>query len=98
MRQTVRLVIASAVAIVCSGALGAEKVTVTFKDACHCIKCHAEYRWDVKTDDDDPPANVTNELTPSDIGDWSGPGGIFTQDTPRKAKEKKFFALTDASR
>ena len=23
-----------------------EKVTVTFKDSCHCIECHAEYRWD----------------------------------------------------
>ncbi len=65
-----------------------------FKDACNCVGCHAEYRWDVKTDEDEPPQNVTNKLTPSAIGAWSGPGGIFTKATPRKGKEKRWYQLT----
>ena len=67
---------------------------VTFKDTCHCVGCHAEYRWDVKTDDEAPPQNVNNKLTPSDMGKWSGPGGIFTKSTARRGKERQWFQLT----
>jgi hypothetical protein len=65
-----------------------------FKDSCHCVGCHAEYRWDVKTDDDSPPQNVTTKLTPSEIGNWDGPGGIFHQTTARRGKERQWFQLT----
>lgn len=75
-------------------AAGAGKVKATFKDACHCIGCHAEYRWDAKTDDEAAPASVSNEVTPSDVGAWSGPGGIFAKDTARKGREKRWYALT----
>jgi hypothetical protein len=71
-----------------------EKVTVTFKDSCHCIKCHAEYRWDVKIDEDEPGSNPITDVVPSAMGAWNGPGGIFDKDTDRKGKEKKWFRLT----
>lgn len=70
------------------------KPPAIFKDSCHCVGCGGEYRWDVKTDDDDPPQNVSAKLTPSQIGDWSGPGGIFKKDTPRKVKEKRWYTVT----
>jgi hypothetical protein len=79
----------------CAGGLQAKsKPPVKFGDACHCIGCHAEYRWDVKTDEDEPPDTVPNRVTPSVIGAWPGPGGIFQKDTPRKGKEKRWYALT----
>ncbi len=71
-----------------------EKVTVTFKDSCHCIECHAEYRWDVKTDEEQPPANGITDAVPSDIGAWRGPGGFFDKDTERKGREKNWYRLT----
>ena len=75
-------------------AVADSKAPVKFKDECHCVGCHAEYRWDVKTDDEDAPQSVSNNISPSDIGAWHGPGGIFTKDTARKGKEKKWYALT----
>src|SRR6266487_426888 len=87
------LAASSLLAFVACGTVSAAPVKVTLKDECHCIKCHAEYRWDVKTDDEDVPASVTSAITPSDVGAWNGPGGIFTSSTPRKAKEKKWHAL-----
>lgn len=93
--RTLLLVAFSLLAFIGSGGVSAaDKAKVTFKDECHCIKCHAEYRWDVKTDDEDVPVSVTSQITPSDVGAWSGPGGIFTSSTARKAKEKKWHALT----
>src|SRR5689334_6459429 len=76
------------------GSVHAAGTPARFKDACNCVGCHAEYRWDVKTDEDEPPQNVTDKVKPSDIGAWNGPGGIFTKDTPRKGKEKRWYQLT----
>lgn len=75
-------------------ALAASKAPAQFKDECQCVGCHAEYRWDVKTDDEDAPQTVSNNISPSDIGAWHGPGGIFKKDTARKGKEKRWYALT----
>ena len=67
-----------------------------FKDTCHCVDCHGEYRWEVKTDDEPPPAGVLNNnpVTPSQIGNWDGPGGIFTKTTPRRIDERKWWRVT----
>jgi hypothetical protein len=65
-----------------------------FKDTCHCVGCHGEYRWDVKTDEEDPPGNVSNNLVPSQIGAWKGPGGIFDETTSRRGRENQWFNLT----
>ena len=63
------------------------KATVTFKDSCHCIKCHAEYRWTAKTDEEEMPSGTTSAaITPSDVGAFKGPGGVFDKDTPRRAR------------
>jgi len=66
----------------------------TFTEVCHCVGCHAEYRWDAKTDEEAPPTSVTNKLTPSEVGSWAGPGGIYTKDTPRRGQERQWFTMT----
>jgi hypothetical protein len=43
---------------------------------------------------DDPPPNVTNEIKPSDVGAWTGPGGVFKRDSVRRGREKTWYALT----
>ena len=88
------LSVALTVSLYSQAGYGQGKPKVTFKDECHCVGCHAEYRWDVKTDDTEPPANVTSKLKPSQIGAWQGPGGIFTKTTPRRGKERNWYQVT----
>jgi hypothetical protein len=80
--------------LVSGATFAGSNVPAQFKDECHCVGCHAEYRWDVKTDDEAAPQSVSNSISPSDIGAWHGPGGIFKKDTARKGKERRWYALT----
>lgn len=94
IRSTLRTIAYALIAATLGPTSQAEtKAPAVFKDSCHCVGCHAEYRWDAKTDDDDAVKSVT-KVKPSDIGGWNGPGGIFTKDTPRRGKEKRWFELT----
>jgi hypothetical protein len=74
-------------------ASAASTTPAAFKDVCHCIGCHGEYRWNAKTDEEAPPSEVADKLSPSQIGSWAGPGGIYTKDTPRRGKERQWFTV-----
>jgi len=73
--------------LVTGATFAASNAPAQFKDECHCVGCHAQYRWDVKTDDEAAPQSVSNTISPSDIGAWHG-RGEFSQKT-RRAKAKK---------
>lgn len=78
-----------------SASYAKKKIKVTFKDTCHCIKCHAKYRWDAKTDDEELPFGaIPTGVTPSAVGSWEGPGGVFHMHTGRSGREEHWFALT----
>jgi hypothetical protein len=69
---------------------------VQFTDACTCVNNHGVWRWTAKTEQDQPPLNIPqqNELTPSQMAAWNGPGGQFTIDTPRAGKEVQWYRMT----
>lgn len=70
----------------------------TFTSPCRCVDeinlaCFGTYRWDVKTDKETIPDNVT-DITPSKIGTWDGPGGKFGYNTKRIPEEEKWYRVT----
>jgi hypothetical protein len=82
--------------LVLSLGLAAEKIEVTFVSADECRGNHGVYRWDVKTDMEEPPDEIpaANRVTPSKIGAWPNPPGKFTAKTPRSGREKEWFEVT----
>jgi hypothetical protein len=64
--------------------------------ACSCPLCGGKWRWSAKTDKESAPASVpvTNQITPADLAQWPGPGGIFHSSTPRGGRELEWFELT----
>src|SRR5437879_13787345 len=65
--------------------------TPTFPDTCRCEQCHGEYRWQEKTVKTEPPASIPDNLKPSEVGAWTGPGGTFHKDMPRVVRELGWY-------
>jgi hypothetical protein len=70
--------------------------TVTFLSPVECKKNHGEWRWDVKTDRDQPPATVPKDhrVTVADVAAWDPPEKRVGKRTPRLGREKEWFQLT----
>lgn len=96
-KPTGKLAVAAAIILCAIGTMPSSAkntVPATFKDECHCVGCHGEYRWDAKIDEEEPPSSVPTKLTPSQIGQWPGPGGIFDKTTGRRGLEKRWHEVT----
>ncbi len=80
----------------CSLDAAARTRVVVADSPCSCRGQHGEFRWRAKTESDVPPARLArdHEVRPSDIGAWRGPGGEFVASTPRRGREREWYALT----
>jgi hypothetical protein len=69
---------------------------VTFVSPVECKKNHGKWRWDVKTDRANPPAQIApdHRVTVADVAAWDMPTQKITRVTPRFGREAHWFELT----
>src|SRR5438105_4159682 len=81
---------------------GKPKVEVVYRSATVCRANHGVWRWDVKTDLEEPPAVIANDhqvdictMSASlNLGyEWGVPDQKFDMHTPRVGREKEFFQV-----
>jgi hypothetical protein len=89
-------VMPAAIVIAVLAAVRAEEPEVQFVSEVECRGEHAVYRVDVKNDLEAPPDTISasNQIKPSDMGNWPAPRGVITKSTPRSGREKEWFAVT----
>src|SRR5437870_1039062 len=81
---------------------GKPKVEVVYRSPVSCTANHGVWRWDVKTDQEEPPTVIANDhqvdictmsASPNVGYEWGVPDEKFDAKTPRVGREKEFFQV-----